>query len=357
LLAELPLLESRQLLAPPQPGEQYRFAFDAQKCIGCKCCVVACNEQNGNPADQQWRRVFALETGVFPLVQLQHISTACQHCGDPSCLKGCPVKAYTKDSATGVVIHDADQCIGCQYCVWNCDYGVPQFNDERGVVGKCDLCHNRLSDGMMPACADACPEQAITIETAAFAPGTLSTTRMEGTDASLKMPIRAHAEPSLVALLLLSQASVGLLAAAVATGTRSFAPAIVCALAMAVAPLHLGRPIHAARAFLGWRTSWLSREIWALSVYFPLALFERGPVALAAGLVAIYCSARIYMVPARPAWNTPKTIARFYATAVVLGLPLFFALSGAPLWIALTAVAFGLEWMARKKFFLEGMAS
>ena len=31
-------------------GEQYRFHFDMTKCIGCKCCVVACNEQNGNPA-------------------------------------------------------------------------------------------------------------------------------------------------------------------------------------------------------------------------------------------------------------------------------------------------------------------
>jgi assimilatory nitrate reductase catalytic subunit len=44
---------------PPGPGEQYRFHFDMTKCIGCKCCVVACNEQNGNPADILWRRVTA----------------------------------------------------------------------------------------------------------------------------------------------------------------------------------------------------------------------------------------------------------------------------------------------------------
>ena len=37
----------------PEPGEQYRFHFDMTKCIGCKCCVVACNEQNGNPASDQ----------------------------------------------------------------------------------------------------------------------------------------------------------------------------------------------------------------------------------------------------------------------------------------------------------------
>lgn len=361
MLAELPLLESR-LLGAPAAGEQYRFHFDARKCIGCKCCVVACNEQNGNPPDLQWRRVFALESGVFPSTRLQHVSTACNHCASPSCLLGCPVSAYTKDAATGVVLHDADQCIGCQYCVWNCDYGVPQFNDERGVVGKCDLCHNRLSDGMMPACAEACPEQAIGIEVVSLDAwkaehGRLSTTLVSGTNASLKLPIRAHAEPSLVALLLLSQMSVGLLAAFVWAGTRSWIPALICAAAMAVAPLHLGRPAHAARAFLNWRTSWLSREIWALTAYFVLAVVERGPVALAAGLVAVYCSARIYMVPARPVWNSPLTVTRFYRTAVLLGLSSFLALTASPWWALGCGLAVIYEWKSRAKFFEEGMAS
>ena len=155
-----PLIPERALEA----GEQYRFHFDMTKCIGCKCCVVACNEQNGNPATLNWRRVGEVEGGYYPYAQRFHLSMGCNHCLEPSCLIGCPVEAYTKDAKTGVVLHNADTCIGCQYCTWNCSYGVPQYNAERGVVGKCDMCHNRLSDGMVPACVAACPEGAIAIE-------------------------------------------------------------------------------------------------------------------------------------------------------------------------------------------------
>ena len=53
----------------PGPGEQYRFHFDMGKCIGCQCCVVACNEQNGNPAAINWRRVGEIEGGWYPQAQ------------------------------------------------------------------------------------------------------------------------------------------------------------------------------------------------------------------------------------------------------------------------------------------------
>jgi len=46
---------------PLEPGEQYRFHFDMTKCIGCRSCEVACNEQNGNPADLRWRRIGEIE--------------------------------------------------------------------------------------------------------------------------------------------------------------------------------------------------------------------------------------------------------------------------------------------------------
>ena len=62
----LPMIADRMPSRAPGPGEQYRFHFDMRKCIGCKCCVVACNEQNGNPAEINWRRVGEIEGGFYP---------------------------------------------------------------------------------------------------------------------------------------------------------------------------------------------------------------------------------------------------------------------------------------------------
>jgi formate dehydrogenase iron-sulfur subunit len=360
-----PLIPQRAL----QPGEQYRFHFDMTKCIGCKCCVVACNEQNGNPAAINWRRVGELEGGHYPSVQRHHLSMGCNHCLEPSCLIGCPVEAYSKDPVTGVVIHDADTCIGCQYCTWNCSYGVPQYNPERGVVGKCDLCHNRLDDGMAPACVAACPEGAIAIEIvdieawrrdylSANAPGlpsaddSISTTRVTLPENLLpdtgrvdtQRVVPEHPHWPLVFMLVLTQLSVG------AFGTLSALDlldrgairwiAVLGSLALAgislgTASLHLGRPIYAWRALKGLRRSWLSREVLSLSIFAGVAgLYTssvilgfpaRIPIGFATvlcGLTGVMCSARIYMVPARPAWCSRYTLAEFFSTALLLG-PLF----------------------------------
>ena len=353
----------------PEEGEQYRFHFDMTKCIGCKCCVVACNEQNGNPAALNWRRVGEVEGGYYPYAQRYHLSMGCNHCVEPSCLIGCPVEAYTKDLKTGVVLHSADMCIGCQYCTWNCSYGVPQYNPERGVVGKCDMCHNRLSDGMAPACASACPEGAIAIEivniadwrrdyVSANAPGlpsaddSISTTRVTLPENLLPDTGRVdthrvepeHPHWPLVFMLVLTQLSVGafavlwlldLLGQGAGLTIAALASLGLAGISLGASTLHLGRPVYAWRALKGLRRSWLSREVLTLSLFAGAAsafaamlLFDmpgRGAAGLAtilAGVAGVTCSARIYVVPARPAWFGGYTVAEFYSTALLLG-PLF----------------------------------
>jgi len=351
---------------PPGAGEQYRFHFDMTKCIGCKCCVVACNEQNGNPADILWRRVGEIEGGVYPQTQRHYLSMGCNHCLEPTCLTGCPVDAYTKDSVNGIVRHSADACIGCQYCTWNCSYGVPQFNAERGVVGKCDMCYERLARDQEPACAAACPEGAIGIEVVQIAkwrehyrlsansPGmpsaddSISTTRItlparmpadaNRVDLSLLRP--EHAHWPLIVMTVLTQLSVGAFTSiwilqvfgARPHRTAALIALLVAVLALSASTLHLGRPIHAARALKMWRRSWLSREVLFFSLFALAATAHSaalwfgmpgaawlGAITAVLGICGVGASARLYLVPGRPAWNSPLTIAEFASTTALLG--------------------------------------
>ncbi|HTM38487.1 MAG TPA: DmsC/YnfH family molybdoenzyme membrane anchor subunit [Terriglobales bacterium] len=393
--ADEPLYQISSTISAPriperalQPGEQYRFHFDMTQCIGCKCCMVACNEQNGNPASINWRRVGEIEGGFYPNTQRSYLSMGCNHCLEPSCLIGCPVEAYKKDPVTGIVQHSAEACIGCQYCTWNCSYGVPQYNPERGVVGKCDMCYGRLTDGREPACVNACPEGAIRIEIVnveewkreysenANAPGlpsaddSISTTRItlpeqlppdtRKADAWRVRP--EHPHWPLVVMTVLTQLSVGAFAAIWllqllgAPGRLTIAAIgslTVGGLALGASTMHLGRPIHAYRALKMWKRSWLSREVLMFGLFSGMAGAYAGSLLLKlasssalGGLTAllgaggITASACIYLVRARPAWNSKHTIADFFLTASILG-PLFAAniSAGSGRLLALIAVA------------------
>ncbi|MGA2219531.1 MAG: 4Fe-4S ferredoxin, partial [Terracidiphilus sp.] len=57
-----------------EEGEQYRFHFNMTKCIGCRSCEIACNEQNGNPAEIHWRRFGEIEGGTWPDTQRSYLS-------------------------------------------------------------------------------------------------------------------------------------------------------------------------------------------------------------------------------------------------------------------------------------------
>lgn len=362
-------------LSAPAPDEQYAFAVDLDACTGCKACVTACHRLNGLDPGETWRSVGLLVGGSVAAPVQQTITTACHHCGDPGCLAGCPVRAYEKDAATGIVRHLDDQCIGCRYCEMTCPYEVPQYSPRLGIVRKCDLCHGRLATGEAPACVQACPNGAITVTLVRrdaapppFPPDcpdpalTRPTTRYRsarGLPPSLRagdrhplVPAETHAP--LVAMLALTQLGVGASAAAWAFGelapalgapaglapgaARALAPAGLAALlaGLAASVLHLGRPAHAWRAFLGWRTSWMSREIlafgaavpllagWVLSPWAPADVAAAaapwlGGGAVATATAAVGCSAMIYHATRRPFWTLGRTLARFGGTVAILG--------------------------------------
>jgi len=362
-----------------EPGQQYRFTFDMGACIGCHSCEVACAEQNGLPVEVSWRKVGEIEGGEHPHTKRFHLSLACNHCLEPACLSGCPTSAYTKLS-NGIVAHDADSCIGCQYCTWNCPYSVPVFQPDRKIVTKCDMCSPRLEGGFTSACVDACPTHAIGIEKVDVATWrldhsngnapnlpssdlTLSTTRIvlpANLPADTFTPNQHHLVPEdahwpLIFLTLLTQLSVGAMATAVGfrrTGHGSTAGTLIAAaaggLALAASLFHLGRPAVAWKALRNLRTSWLSREVLAFGLYAPLAMATAlvpslGTVAVAVGVIGVLTSGRLYLVPGRPAWNSRVTLLDFLLTAAAIGPPLALLAIDQPsavtVWTTMVAVS------------------
>ena len=351
--------------------EQYRFHFDATACVGCHCCEVACNEQNNNSPDIKWRRVGEMEAGEFPNVSQLFNSMSCNHCIDPECLRGCPTNSYIKFE-NGIVYHNDDICIGCQYCTWNCPYEVPIFNPDRGIVTKCHMCHEKLDEGQTPACIQACPGGAIEIEAVnvqewleggiqkeGIAPHlpdisiTKPTTRytlpkfsgeVKPADEHILKP--AHAELPLVFMTVLTQVSVGgFLALFLGSVLHYFgfnlqapnfwlalAVFLPAALGLPLSALHLGRPIMAITAMKNIKTSWLSREAAALGAYaggatlvallyylgvdgFIMIALQAGVLLI--GLVGIYSQAKIYRIKARPSWDRNSTDKKFFGTGYV----------------------------------------
>lgn len=140
----------------PDRYKQHGFYFNADNCISCHACESACSEKNDLPPHLAYRAVGYVEGGSYPSYTRLNISMACNHCDDPVCLKGCPTRAYTKFAEYGAVLQDPDICFGCGYCTWVCPYNAPQLDMTKGHVHKCNMCVDRLEQGLKPACASAC---------------------------------------------------------------------------------------------------------------------------------------------------------------------------------------------------------
>jgi formate dehydrogenase iron-sulfur subunit len=157
----------------------------------------------------------------------------------------------------------------------------------------------------------------------------------------------AHAHLPLVVMLVLTQLSVGTFAAVAALA--GFAPSLpdqtlrvgaVVAMASGLVAIgasvgHLGRPLQAWRAVVGFGHSWLSREIVVFGAFAPAAVAAAtarllaprsdlshllGAVVSGVGLVAVACSVMIYAVTGRRFWRLDRTARSFAGTTAVCGL-------------------------------------
>ena len=195
-------------------GGRWGMVIDQDICTGCQACVAACAMENNVPfvgeddagygRGMHWIRIERFWEGEFPEVKMTPFQPLlCQQCHNAPCEPVCPVFASVHSASEDLNLQVYNRCIGTRYCANNCPYQVRAFNwrnytDERerpwlvtlqnqlnpdvtvrrrGVMEKCTFCIQRIhhaedtakSEGravrdgeMVPACAQACPADAIT---------------------------------------------------------------------------------------------------------------------------------------------------------------------------------------------------
>jgi sulfite dehydrogenase (quinone) subunit SoeB len=168
--------------APIVPGgKQLGLVIDLDTCVGCHACATACRSWNDSghagPLDEvdprgaapegAWlNRVHSFEAGEGERSRTVHFPRSCLHCAEPACVTVCPTGASYKRAADGIVLVDAELCIGCGLCAWACPYGARELDPVQGVMRKCTLCVDRIENRNLPeaerqpACVLACPTRA-----------------------------------------------------------------------------------------------------------------------------------------------------------------------------------------------------
>jgi Fe-S-cluster-containing dehydrogenase component len=165
----------------PKGGKKLGLVIDLDTCVGCHACAVSCKEWNtqgeagplpdydkyGAEPDGVWfNRIHSYESGVGDACRTVNLPRSCLHCEDALCVTVCPTGASYKRAEDGIVLVDADKCIGCKLCSWACPYGAREFDEDSGVMRKCTLCIDRIYDQDLPpaerepACVATCPSRA-----------------------------------------------------------------------------------------------------------------------------------------------------------------------------------------------------
>jgi formate dehydrogenase iron-sulfur subunit len=155
--------------------------FDTTKCFACRSCQVACKQWNElsaepvvptnrgtyeNPPDlsvNTWVKIHFKEgerndgTPVWNFVR-----NSCRHCIDAPCKQAAKnADSIIVDEQTGAVLHqEGTKNESYRDIRLACPFDIPRQGAD-GQLFKCVFCVDRVHNGELPACAKACPSDAI----------------------------------------------------------------------------------------------------------------------------------------------------------------------------------------------------
>jgi len=158
------------------PGKS--FFIDTTICTACRGCQVACKQWHDLPAEKTKNRgthqnPADLSFVTYKLVRFNEVVVdgklqwlffpdQCRHCIEAPCeMTADDPTAILKDPATGAVIYTANtKNLDSQAIIDSCPYNVPRAAKD-GTLAKCDMCLDRVENGLLPACVKTCPTGAM----------------------------------------------------------------------------------------------------------------------------------------------------------------------------------------------------
>lgn len=154
------------------------FFIDTTVCTACRGCQVACKQWKNLPAEKTINRGTMenpadLSFNTYKVVRMREevidgklkwlfFPEQCRHCIEPPCLDTAGDKAAIyKDEATGAVIYTAKtKGLNAKEIIESCPYNIPR-KGKNGALAKCDMCIDRVQNGLLPACVKTCPTGAM----------------------------------------------------------------------------------------------------------------------------------------------------------------------------------------------------
>ncbi|MFH0824764.1 MAG: 4Fe-4S dicluster domain-containing protein [Pseudomonadota bacterium] len=160
-------------------SEGYSIMVDTSKCTACRGCQIACKQWNRlpgvptknvgsyeNPQDlsaDTYKVVrYSEGTGADKKVYWNFFSEQCRHCMSPGCMEKAENEEIVQDDKTGAVVFTpATKDLDFKATLQGCPFNIPRKSEKTGVLVKCTMCVDRVTEGMIPACVKSCPTGAM----------------------------------------------------------------------------------------------------------------------------------------------------------------------------------------------------